>query len=262
MRETDLALLIRAAQGAGDIAMRFTGPTAQVWDKPGGAGPVTEADLAVNAYLTGILRGARPDYGWLSEETDDDAARLSADMVFIVDPIDGTRSFIEGGRTWAHSLAVAHKGEVVAGVVYLPMRDMLYAAGKGDGAFLNDTPLRASQSSTLQNAQILSAKPALDGRFWADAACPSFKRAYRPSLAYRMALVGQGRFDGMITFRPTWEWDIAAGSLIASEAGASVGDRRGKALILNQPDPRTHGIIAAAPALRHALVHAHLSEAP
>ncbi|MDA7966769.1 inositol monophosphatase family protein, partial [Ruegeria sp.] len=99
MPATDLPLLIDAAQKAGRIATRYSGPQAQRWDKPEGAGPVTEADLAVNAMLERDLRAARPDYGWLSEETEDSPDRQSRDRVFIIDPIDGTRSFAEGSRT-------------------------------------------------------------------------------------------------------------------------------------------------------------------
>ncbi|MFK7876452.1 MAG: 3'(2'),5'-bisphosphate nucleotidase CysQ [Paracoccaceae bacterium] len=261
MQAHDLELLIDAARGAGHIATKFTGPEAKAWDKPGGAGPVTEADLAVNAFLLDHLRSARPDYGWLSEESEDSADRLHHDTVFIVDPIDGTRSFIEGNRTWAHSIAIAHKGVITAGVVFLPMRDMMYAAAKGQGATLNDAPLVASTQNKLSQATLLSAKPNFNEKFWAKGNVPAFKMAYRPSLAYRMALVAQGRHDGMITFRPTWEWDIAAGVLIAEESGARTSDRTGNTLIFNAKDPRTHGIIAAAPQLHTDLVTRHVASA-
>jgi len=108
--ETDLELLISAAQEAGVLATRYSGPTAKRWDKAGDAGPVTEADLAVDALLRDRLTAARPDYGWLSEETPDNPDRLTRKRVFIIDPIDGTRSFIEGSATWAHSLAIAEEG--------------------------------------------------------------------------------------------------------------------------------------------------------
>lgn len=261
MPAPDLDLLIDAVRSSGEIAKGFTGPTAQRWDKPDGAGPVTEADLAVNDHLQDVLRKARPDYGWLSEETDDDQDRLTAERVFIVDPIDGTRSFCEGGRTWAHSVAVAENGRIIAGAVYLPMRDMLYSAAIGEGASLNGVPLVASTACDLDRSELLSAKPNLASKFWQTGHAPNFAQAYRPSLAYRMALVGQGRFDGMITFRPTWEWDIAAGSLIASEAGARVSDRSGADLRFNAADPRTHGIVAAAPVIHAALMDAHVPNA-
>jgi len=158
--EDDLSLLIDAALKAGAVARGFVGATAKRWDKPDNAGPVTEADLAVNDLLLAELRGARPGYGWLSEETEDNTDRLGHERVFIIDPIDGTRSFVEGSDTWAHSLAVAEAGEVTAAVVYLPMRDMLYAASRGGGATLNGTPIRTSEIGDLADATVLAARPA------------------------------------------------------------------------------------------------------
>lgn len=259
MPETDLSLLIRAAEGAGEVAARFAGRSARRWEKPGNAGPVTEADIAVNDYLSEVLRPARPDYGWLSEESEDNPARMDAEAVFIVDPIDGTRNYIEGGRTWSHSLAIARQEKVVAGVVYLPMRERLYAAEAQGGATLNGLRIGASGCGEIGRAEILATRYSLDRRYWRSDV-PRFGRAYRPSLAYRMALVGQGRFDGMITFRRTWEWDVAAGAMIAAEAGATVTDRAGEGLRFNRPDPRTSGIIAAPPPLHAHLVAAHRPE--
>ncbi len=249
----DLPLLIDAARMAGRVATSFTGATAKAWDKPGGAGPVTEADLAVNDLLQSTLRLARPDYGWLSEETEDGTARLKADRVFIVDPIDGTRSFVEGSNTWAHSIAVAERGQITAAVVYLPMRDKLYAAALGQGATLNGTPIRASGECTVQNMTVLAAKPALLAEHWQGGATPTFKRSYRPSLAYRLSLVAEGRYDGMLTIRPTWEWDIAAGTLIVTEAGGGASDRKAAQLVYNNADPRFDGIVAGS-ACGHGLL--------
>ncbi|CAD0186155.1 Inositol-1-monophosphatase [Ruegeria sp. THAF57] len=253
MPATDLPLLIDAALEAGKIATRYTGSSARRWDKPDGAGPVTEADLAVNAMLERDLPAARPDYGWLSEETEDSEDRLSKSRVFIIDPIDGTRSFAEGSRTWAHSLAIAEDGKVTAAVIYLPRRDLLYAATKGQGATLNGAPIRVSGVTDLQSAEILAAKPNLDARHWLHGHPPEFLRNYRPSLAYRLALVAQGRFDGMLTLRPSWEWDIAAGDLIIREAGGVCSDRSGQPLRFNNPHPRLTGVIAAGTAVHDQL---------
>ncbi len=255
MPETDLALLIEAARGAGEIAQRFSGPKARVWDKPGGQGPVTEADLAVNDYLEGHLRGARPDYGWLSEESADTGDRLASNTVFIVDPIDGTRSFIEGSRTWAHALAVVRDGKVRAGVVYLPARDKLYAADAGQGATLNDAPIRVGGRAALEGAAVLAPKPVFAPEHWRHAV-PVMTRGFRPSLAYRLGLVAEGRFDAMFTLRPSWEWDIAAGALILSEAGAVISDRRGLDLRFNNAHPQLDGVVAANPALHAELTGA------
>lgn len=256
MPVTDLELLIQAAERSGEIATKFTGPEAKRWDKPGGAGPVTEADLAVNAMLEDMLPKARPDYGWLSEETEDTASRLSCDRVFIIDPIDGTRSFTEGSRTWAHALAVAEKGIVTAAVIYLPQRDLLYTAETGMGAKCNGAPIAISDLMELAQADVLAARPNMDPHHWQDGVAPVFSRSYRPSLAYRMAKVADGRFDAMLTLRPSWEWDIAAGDLILREAGGYCSDRLGTALKFNNPHPQLNGVVAANPVLHTALITA------
>lgn len=242
-----------AARIAGRVASSYTGPAAQRWDKPDGAGPVTEADLAVNDVLHATLRTARPDYGWLSEETEDDATRLSRDTVFIIDPIDGTRSFVEGAKTWAISIAVAHMGQVTAAAIFLPLRDKLYAAGRGAGAWLNATALQVSTGHMSDASTVLAARPNFAAQNWKDDAVPPVQRHYRPSLAYRLSLVGEGRFDGMLTLRPSWEWDIAAGALIVTEAGGTITDRTGAALRFNNPHPTLNGVVAAGPALHSAI---------
>ncbi|GHG82307.1 inositol monophosphatase family protein [Pseudodonghicola xiamenensis] len=256
MPATDLPLLIDTARAAGDIACRYSGPEAKRWEKPGGAGPVTEADLAVNEMLEDRLRAARPDYGWLSEESEDNADRLGHDRIFIVDPIDGTRGFAEGDSNWAHALAVTEAGRVTAAVIYLPMRDLLYSAARGAGAWLNGTPIQAANATDLAQATILATRPNLDPRHWRGGIFPGFKSAYRSSLAFRMALVAQGRFDAMLTLRPSWEWDIAAGDLILSEAGARCTDRNGTELRFNNPRPQVNGVIAAGPRLHDRLATA------
>lgn len=252
--ESDLELLLRAAKAAGEIALGFTGPTARSWDKPG-QGPVTEADYAVNDVLHDILRSARPGYGWLSEETPDSPERLARDHVFIIDPIDGTRSFIEGSGTWAHSMAIAHHGQVTAAVVYLPARARLFAAAKGRGASLNGEPIRTGSRTRVAGATLMAPKPAMHPDRW-KASPPDVHRTHRPSLAYRMALIAQGRFDAMLTLRPAWHWDIAAGTLIAHEAGARVTDPQGQALVFNTPDPKSPGVVSANPALHAELLGA------
>ncbi|MCK8464150.1 3'(2'),5'-bisphosphate nucleotidase CysQ [Aliiroseovarius sp. S1339] len=250
----DLSLLTDAAIEAGKIAARYFHGTADRWDKPGGQGPVTEADLAVDQLLREELTAARKDYGWLSEETDDGPDRLHAEQVFIVDPIDGTRSFIEGSTTWAHSLAIARNGRIEAAVVYLPLRDKLYAAALGEGATLNGAPLAVSPKHDLTGATVLAAKPNFDPSRWINADVPPITRKFRSSLAYRMSLVGEGRFDAMMTLHPTWEWDVAAGSLIIEEAGGTVSDRSDKPARFNNPTPKLAGMVAGGGFIHDALI--------
>jgi myo-inositol-1(or 4)-monophosphatase len=248
----DLALLTGAARAAGKIAMRFWRQSPQVWDKPG-QGPVTEADLAVNDMLSNVLRGARPDYGWLSEESPDDAVRLTTQRQFIIDPIDGTRAFIAGEEIFAHSLAVAEGGRVVAGVVYLPARDRLYTATLEGAALCDGEPIRASDRAGTEGASLLATASTLAPDQW-PRGVPEVRRVFRSSLAYRMCLVAEGRYDGMVTLREAWEWDIAAGDLIARRAGARVTDQSGAALQFNAARPLATGVIAASQGLHATLM--------
>lgn len=249
----DLALLTKAARASGEIAMRFFQRDVQVWEKDAGAGPVTEADLAVNRMLEDTLRAARPDYGWLSEESVDDAARLGLERVFIIDPIDGTRAFIAGETTFSHSLAVVENGRVVAGVVYLPAQDRLYTAAKDGPALRDGQVMVASTQSGIDGAKVLTTRANLREELW-PGGVPVLTRSFRPSLAYRLCLAGEGRHDGMMTLRDAWEWDIAAGSLIAERAGAVVTDKTGVRLQFNNPVPLAPGVIAAAPGLHTELM--------
>ena len=249
--ESDLALLTRAALAAGDVARSFF--RGSFWTRDKGAdGPVTEADIAVNDTLAALLRPARPGYGWLSEETTDDPSRLSCERVFLLDPIDGTRAFIEGSDGFAHSLAIATGGRITAAVVYLPMQNRLYAATPDGPATLNGTPIRCTACAEIGGATVLTARTTLDPAHWKGTP-PPVTRAFRPSLANRMCLVAEGRFDAMLTLRPTWEWDIAAGTLIAERAGARVTDRKGNALTFNTPGAKADGVVAAGAGLWQAL---------
>uniref|UniRef100_UPI0035681BB5 3'(2'),5'-bisphosphate nucleotidase CysQ n=1 Tax=Actibacterium sp. TaxID=1872125 RepID=UPI0035681BB5 len=240
----DLKLLIDAAHEAGHIAARYWRNAPKYWDKPDHQGPVTEADIAIDTMLRESLIAARPDYGWLSEETADSPDRLKNRRLFVVDPIDGTRAFMSGDRTFAHSLAVVEDGQVRAGVVFLPLRDKLYTATLGGGAALNDVAIRTGTRQQLEGAEVLVARPAMEPQFWNNNV-PSFSRNLRPSLAYRLCLVAEGRYDAMVTIRDSWDWDIAAGALILTEAGAVISDRKGAALQFNTAHPASGGVVAS-----------------
>lgn len=254
MQAPDLTLLIDAARASGEIAAKYWKNSPETWDKSAGAGPVTEADLAIDRMLHAELRAARPDYGWLSEETEDNADRLSCERVFIIDPIDGTRSFIAGSPTFSHSLAVAHNGQITAAVVYLPMLDRLYTASSQDAPMKNGQPIAASTREALAGATFLGAKSNFSANHW-PGGVPPIDRHFRSSLAYRLCLVAEGRFDGMVTLRDTWEWDVAAGSLIAAKAGATTSQSTGTLAEFNNAKPLLTGMISAAPALHRALRH-------
>jgi myo-inositol-1(or 4)-monophosphatase len=251
----DLALLTEAALAAGEIARRHFGNGPATWDKGSGLGPVSEADLEIDAMLRARLLAARPDYGWLSEETEDDPARLSARRVFIIDPIDGTRAFLDGQQGFAHALAVAEEGSVRTGVVHLPMLDKTYGALAGGGAWLNDHQMAVQGGAPrLPGARLLAGRKQMEPQHWRDGAAPDVERHFRSSLAWRLCLVAEGSFDGTLTHHDTWEWDTAAAALIAAEAGVCVTDRSGAALVFNRPHPASRGLLAAPPALHAGLL--------
>lgn len=248
----DLQLLAEAARAAGPIALRHWKASPQVWEKPG-LGPVTEADLAVNVMLESRLRTARPGYGWLSEESPDDMGRLECEYVFIIDPIDGTRAFIAGEKHFSHSLAIARNGEVTAAAVYLPALDKLYLAEAGGSALMNDAPISAQMDAPTDQASFLISKGVLSPDHW-EGPVPDLHRNFRASLAYRLCLVADGSFDGMLTLRDSWEWDIAAGSLIAERAGALVTDRLGQRHRFNSKAAKSTGIFVAPPKIHTDLL--------
>jgi myo-inositol-1(or 4)-monophosphatase len=251
----DTELLLAAAAAAGEIALRHFRTAIEVIDKPGDLGPVTAVDLEIDGMLRAMLAQARPDYGWLSEESDDGVDRLAATRVFVVDPIDGTRSFIAGESGFAVALAVVERGLPVAGVVHLPARGQTYSATVGQGAFRDAQPIAVSREHRVEKATVLTARKQMLAEHWPGGP-PPMERHFRSSLAWRMCLVAEGRFDAMLTFRRAFEWDIAAGALIAAEAGGRVTDGLGGELRFNSPEAMQEGVIAA-PAALHRRIMAH-----
>lgn len=252
MPESDLTLIAAAAREAGAVAMRFWKANPRVWEKPG-LGPVTEADLAVNDLLADRLRGARPGYGWLSEETPDGVERLHCERVFVLDPIDGTRTFIAGEKHFAISIAVVENGRPIAGAIYLPALNRLYTAEDRGPALRDGQRISCADRTELAGANLLMSKSFLDPQHWHHSQ-PDLKRSFRSSIAYRLCLIAEGSFDGMISTRDAWEWDIAAGSLIAARAGATVTDRHDQPLQFNTPGAKTAGIFTAPPAVHRDIM--------
>ncbi|MBY8974188.1 3'(2'),5'-bisphosphate nucleotidase CysQ [Rhodobacteraceae bacterium NNCM2] len=225
------------------------------WEKSDDAGPVSEADMAANEILTDRLLSARPDYGLLSEETEDTSDRLSRDRVFIIDPIDGTRAFLKGETGFAVAIAVVERGELAASVVHLPALGDTYRAVRGQGATLNGRPIAPSGQRELEGAQALGASAAYREEHW-PGGLPKMDRTFRHALEWRLCLIASGAFDLMVTMRDAFEWDVAAGALIASEAGARITDRDGTAFAFNNPRAKVPGVIVAPPVLHVKLLNA------
>jgi len=239
---------------AGRIALRFFGKAHERWEKGPGQ-IVTEADLAIDRYLHATLRRTRAEDGWLSEETVDDRHRLERRRVWVVDPIDGTRSFAEGVPEFAISVALLVECRPVLGFVYNPAREELFEAVLGRGARLAGRPLRASAATELEGARICASRFESRRRNF-QALLPQVELVTLGSLAYKLALVAAGRFDAYLTWRRTNDWDIAAALLLLEEAGATLSDASGAPIALNRPDPHHDGLLAAPPALHAALLEA------
>lgn len=242
--EDDLALIAAAARVGGEIAMRFFRQKPEVWMKPGES-PVSEADIAVDTYLRDTLRAARPGYGWLSEETVDTPERLGAARLFVVDPIDGTRAYIDGRETWCVSVAVVENGRPIAGVLACPAMGEFYTASLGGGADLDGRRLRLAEPG--HDPAIAGPKPLVDA---ARKPFPQLRTVpYIPSLAYRVAMVAAGRIDATFVRPKSHDWDLAAADLILAEAGGSVHDRSGQALIYGGANPQHGSLVAGGPFL-------------
>lgn len=240
----DLELITSAAREAGRVALTFFGQSPEVWWKNEDRSPVSAADFAANELLSSRLRSARPSYGWLSEETDDELSRLDCETLFVVDPIDGTRAFIAGKKTWCVSVAVVHRGTPVAGVLVAPALQEEYRAVADGPAMKNGLPISVSRPHTCDRLRVAVAQDMLNGL---DA---GFRRRVErvehiPSLAYRLAMVAEGRIDATLVKRNSHDWDLAAADLILKRAGGELVDLDGRGLVYNRHQV-THGVLCAA----------------
>jgi len=243
----DLALILETAREAGLLACKLREAGLRIDFKPGDS-PVTNADLAADALLKARLRQARPDYGWLSEETADDPARLSTRRQFLVDPIDGTRAFARGDPWWTVCVAVLEDGRPVAGVVFAPQLDELYSAISGHGATLNGRPIRAGAASAIEGCRMVGDPRVFRHKSWTDP-WPAMRIEQRNSTAYRICLVAADAADATLTFGAKHDWDLAAADIVATEAGAYVGDQTGAAFAYNRATPIQRSLVCTAPAL-------------
>lgn len=257
------SLVRDAAREAGTIAGRYfrlgLKTSARVWSKSGGS-PVTEADMAVDAFLKAELSQAVPEAGWLSEETADNPARLDRDLVWIVDPIDGTRAFLSGNQDWSVSIALLAHGRPLLGIVHAPAHGAFYEARRGHGAWRDGVPIAASAAKHLPGLSVAGPKGMIDRL---EQRVGTLSRPPRiPSLALRLARVAEGSVDAGLVSSNACDWDIAAGDLILQEAGGVLSRIDGPRPAYNQADP-VHGELMASPRRLHpALVEAMTSPRP
>jgi myo-inositol-1(or 4)-monophosphatase len=236
------AVAEHAAKEAGSIIMRLFKGKFDVHEKSKN-NPVTSADLAANRKIREIILGRFPEDGWLSEEDKDSARRLSLSRVWVVDPIDGTREFIEGVPQFAVSIGFVVEGSPKVAVVYNPAEDRFYQAAAGQGAYLNNRLIHVSPRNDIDGALLLVSRSEPQRKFQVFVDRCEIKPV--GSIAFRLAKVAGGDGDGTLTFRSIREWDICAGVLMVQEAGGKVVDGNGHGLLFNRPEARHRGVVAA-----------------
>ncbi|WP_442881192.1 3'(2'),5'-bisphosphate nucleotidase CysQ [Bosea sp. (in: a-proteobacteria)] len=242
----ELLPVIRAAcVEAGQLALELFRPGAQTvartWSKAGGS-PVTEADIGVDTFLHIRLAAALPEAAWLSEETADDALRLSRRYVWVVDPIDGTRAYMAGSPDWAVCVALLDEGVPIAGMVHAPASAASYSALAGGGALRNGEPIRTSGLGELAQARIAGPKPMLDALARQDGFVAVDKI---PSLALRLARIADASIDAGLVSPGSRDWDLAAADLVLSEAGGRLTTAEGEPVRYNRESP-IHGMLVAS----------------
>jgi myo-inositol-1(or 4)-monophosphatase len=195
--------------------------------------PVTTADNEADSYLKSTLMSARPQYGWLSEETVDSKRRLSKEKVWIVDPLDGTKEFIEGVPQFVVSIALVEKGTPIIGVLHNPVTKETFHAVKGKGTYLDDNVYRCSIKDSTTDMLILNSRSETRKGLWEP--YKQYFKELKPigSVAYKMGLTATGKADIFVTLRPKNEWDVCAGTCLINEAGGKVIDLNGKELTFN-----------------------------
>lgn len=227
------------------------GPDLKSWEKEPGS-PVCDADIAVDTFLRRELGALLPSAGWLSEETADDPVRLDNDLIWLVDPVDGTRDFIRGRPGWAVSVALISNGRPLIGILAAPARKEEWLAVAGKGAFRNGERLVASSRAGFDGSRIPADVLPKEDRGLVTVEKPN-------SIALRIAMVAADEADLIATLRWGFEWDIGAAALIAMEAGARATDVFGKKLAYNKRDPRAFGLLVCAPDI-HATAVERLAE--
>jgi len=254
----DAALLTDTVREAGALALSLFRTELKNWTK-GASSPVSEADIAVNDLVETRLRSATPEYGWLSEESADDATRLGKPLVWIVDPIDGTRAYLAGREDWCVSVALVADAVPVLAAVFAPASDEFFFAMRGQGARRNDRAVFATSGADLDFSRMAGPKPLVQRL------SPSLDEiALHPrigSLALRLCRVAEGSLDVAFAGGQSRDWDLAAANLIVQEADGKMTALSGDAIEYNRREV-THGVLVAAGHDRHARIVEHFRNRP
>jgi len=254
----DAALLMQTVRDAGALALSLFRTELKNWTK-GASSPVSEADIAVNDLIESRLRAATPDYGWLSEESADDDARLGKRMVWIVDPIDGTRAYLAHREDWCVSIALVADATPVLAAVFAPVTDEFFFAVRGKGATRNGSRVSATTGADLDFSRMAGPKPLVQRLSPSSDDITLFPRI--GSLALRLCRVADGSLDAAFAGGQSRDWDLAAANLIVQEADGRMTGLSGDTIEYNRREV-THGMLVAAGHDRHARIVEHFRNRP
>ncbi len=249
----DATLLRDTVREAGALALSLFGTELKNWIK-GASSPVSEADIRVNDLIETRLRSATPAYGWLSEESADDEERLGKPLVWIVDPIDGTRGYLAGREDWCVSVALVENASPLLAAVFAPASDEFFFAVRGQGAVYNDSAISATSGTELDFSRLAGPKPLIERL--SRSADEIILHPRIGSLALRLCRVAQGKLDAAFAGGQSRDWDLAAANLIVQEANGSMTALSGEAISYNRREV-THGVLVAAGRDRHARIVEH-----
>ena len=254
----DVRLLKDTVREAGQLAHSLFRTELKNWTK-GASSPVSEADIAVNDLLEARLRAATPNYGWLSEESVDDEARLGKKFVWIVDPIDGTRGYLAGREDWCVSVALVAESSPVLAAVFAPVTDEFFFAARGEGASRNEQPISAAGGTALDFSRVAGPKPLVERLNPTSQQIVLHPRI--ASLALRLCRVAHGNLDAAFAGGQSRDWDLAAANLIVQEANGNMTTLSGDAILYNRREV-AHGVLVAAGRDRHASIVSHFRDRP
>ncbi len=237
-----LARIENALKAATTVVGEFVHGEFQVTDR-GGRDVVTQVDRKVSDVLRDIL--LQPGEGWLSEEDVDDQVRLTHEVVWVVDPLDGTREFVDGIPEWSISIGLAVNGFAVAGGIQNPATNELFLGSLQSGVTYNGRAAQSSRRATLDGASVLASRQEYQRGEWAR--FEGNRITIRPtgSVAYKLALVAAGLADATWTLSPKNEWDIAAGVALVNSAGGKVACTKNAKLEFNRRGTLVPGLVAA-----------------
>lgn len=252
MLQRELAVATAAARAAGAIVRARYGGDYTVREKQHDS-PVTEADTEANRCIQERITRVFPDDGWLSEESRDSEARLGKTRLWVVDPLDGTKEFINHIPEFCVCIALVDGGVPVLGVSYNPIQEELFAGARGCGISLNERAVAVTDTAALAHARFLVSRSEAGRGEWEEFR-GQLQQEPTGSVAYKLALIAAGRGDAMFSLTPKHEWDVCAGAALITLAGGCITDRYGEPLRFNQADPHLPGIIATNAHLHGAVV--------